>query len=342
MIQEPFASTWLKTDEDRTPYVVLDANPHYWNKTRGPRLDRVVFRNELTPDLALHLCTTTEGQVDIVTQVPPKHAKMVSSSAYAKLVNVNSNRILAGTFNRFKRDVSFDDKNIRLALNLAIQREKIIQEGFYGFASHVPAMTPPWAFDYPEELSSRQYDAYRARELFQASHWPEGRRMKITSTVEFAQAAYLIAADIENTLPIGVDVSIIPRHEEIKWKRIVAEKKLVPAWDIMLASTTALFLEGTPAFFHRKFFGSDGELRVGPELPAFNQLFKKMVAQTDQTNLLEVAKEIDRYVYEEALALFLCSPQDLYAVNRNVIFRPYRTTFELADTEVNEFHWSRR
>jgi len=59
-------------------------------------------------------------------------------------------------------------------------------------------------------------------------------------------------------------------------------------------------------------------------------------------NRANSVEHIDRYVYDEALALFLCAPQALYVVNKHVDFGPYRTTFELAETEVDEEHWSRR
>ena len=51
---------------------------------------------------------------------------------------------------------------------------------------------------------------------------------------------------------------------------------------------------------------------------------------------------MDRYCFEQSLALFLVAPQALYAVNRHVDFKAYRATFELADTEVSAQHWSRR
>ncbi len=54
------------------------------------------------------------------------------------------------------------------------------------------------------------------------------------------------------------------------------------------------------------------------------------------------AYDIDRFVYDETLALFMCSPQSLYAVNREVDFTPYATTFELAECEASANHWSRR
>lgn len=45
--------------------------------------------------------------------------------------------------------------------------------------------------------------------------------------------------------------------------------------------------------------------------------------------------------FEHSKALFLCSPQALYAINKEVDFKAYRATFELADTTVSEAHWSR-
>lgn len=51
---------------------------------------------------------------------------------------------------------------------------------------------------------------------------------------------------------------------------------------------------------------------------------------------------LDKLVYDKALALFLCAPHAPYAVNREVAFTPYRTTFELAECEGPKNHWSWR
>ena len=64
--------------------------------------------------------------------------------------------------------------------------------------------------------------------------------------------------------------------------------------------------------------------------------------RTSQVRLAQVTNRLDRFVYDEALALFLCAPQALYAVNKHVDFTPYATTFELAQTKVGKEHWLRR
>src|SRR5260370_35663471 len=124
--------------------------------------------------------------------------------------------------------------------------------------------------------------------------------------------------------------------------RMLMEKKLPLPWDMLIFGWFDLSSEAPPAGVMREFFGADGAFRAGPELPEFKRLYTEMAAQIEGEKLVKMAERIDRYVFDEALALFLCAPQALYAVNKHVSFGPYRTTFEVAETEVDEQHWSRR
>jgi peptide/nickel transport system substrate-binding protein len=124
MQSNPLECTWLTVSEDRTPYVVLNANNRYWNREREPRLEKVVFRNDLSPQEALKLCISTEGQVDIVTEVSPENAGLVRASQFAKLVAVDANEVVAGVFNCFKSDVNFNDRRIREATTSVVCSEQ--------------------------------------------------------------------------------------------------------------------------------------------------------------------------------------------------------------------------
>jgi peptide/nickel transport system substrate-binding protein len=166
--------------------------------------------------------------------------------------------------------------------------------------------------------------------------------LRIAAPEPFGGIAQLVSADIKSALDIGVDVIVVPQEKLLAGTRLLVEKKLIPPWDTLIFGWFDLSSEAPPAAIHREFFGSDGAFRAGPEVPEFNKLYAEMAAQIDGQKLVKVAEQIDRYVYDEALALFLCAPQALYAVNKHVNFGPYRTTFELAETEVDEEHWSRR
>ncbi len=97
--RQPFACTWLWR-EDRTPRLRLVANPRYWDTGRGPHLQEVVFRNDLSPERALELVCTTEGEVDIMTEVSPADAERVERSEHAKLVATDAICAIAGVINR--------------------------------------------------------------------------------------------------------------------------------------------------------------------------------------------------------------------------------------------------
>ncbi len=77
-------------------------------------------------------------------------------------------------------------------------------------------------------------------------------------------------------------------------------------------------------------------------MPAFASLYARLVGETARLKQAEISHQIDKFVHDEALALFLCAPQALYAVNKEVDFTPHATTFELAQTKVSAKHWSRR
>lgn len=322
--------------------MILNANRNYWNKERSPKLESIIFRNDISMEKALDLCMNTEGEVDIVTHVPPQLASKVKSSKYAKVVNVPGNRVLAGTFNRYLEDVNFHDRKLRLAFNLAINRSEMIEKTFSGYATEVPALTPPWAFDFPNELKPIEYNPVAAQALLKETHYPKNRVLRIATIKPFETTVRFIAEQISHSLEIKVSVKVISPEEKVKWLRVIAEKRLVPNWDLFINNSAALFFEGTPAYFHRDLLGRDGAMRTGPVLPEFERLFNAMKQETNRELLLEKAKQIDRFVYGEALALFLCAPDSIYSVNKHVDFQPYRTSFELVDTSVSVEHWSRR
>ena len=338
----PFASAGLIESEERAARLVLEANRSHWNLERGPRLERVVFRNDLTPANALDLCISTEGEVDIVTEVSPADAARIKASQFANLVTCDANRVLVGIINRSSPDVPLADQRARKALNLAVDRQKVINEGLAGFAHPISALTPSWCGGFPPDAKPYPHDPEQARKLMDEIGWPQGRNLRIAAPEPFAGIARLVASDVQVALGIGVDIIVVSQEQMPAGSRMLMEKKLPLPWDLLIFGWFDLSSEAPPAAVHREFFGTDGAFRAGPELAEFNRLYTEMAAQIDGEKLVKVAEQIDRYVFDEALALFLCAPQALYAVNKHVSFGPYRTTFEVAETEVDEQHWSRR
>ena len=338
MSAEPYACSWLIEAEQRDPLVVLEANLDHWNRARGPWVEKAVFRNDLTPDRALELCLTTDGEVDIVTEVSPADADRVQASEHARLVVNDANRVLVGIINRQERDVPLQDPQVRRALNLAVDRAKVIEQGLAGYATPLSALTPPWCSGYPAGAQPYDHDPEQAKALF--SSWPAGRPLRLATAGAFEGVAALLADDLRSSLGVEVEVLVVPEAVSAAGARVLVENKLTSPWDILLFGWFDLSSEAPPAAVHREFFGLDGAFRAGPPVPEFDALFDEMKVQLDGEQLVEVAERIDAMCFDQALALFLCAPQALYAVNNHVSFGPYRTTFEIAEVTVDDDHWS--
>jgi ABC-type transport system substrate-binding protein len=341
-VRPDFVATNIITGEDRTPRVVLEANVAH-NSGRAAKLKRVVFVNDLAPADALAAVCDREGEIDIVTEVSPADARRVEDSRYAQLVKIDANRMLTGVFNTYEgNDAPLQDVRMREALNWAVDRHRIAEEGFAGYATPLAALTPTWCNGAVAGLEPRRRDPARAKELAEAAGWPDGQALRIAAGSALEPIARMVAADIGDALGIACEIIVVPAEEVVAGTRALIEKKLPPPWDILLNPWFDLSSDNPAAFVHREFFGHDGAFRAGPIDPEFDRMFAELARTIDPDRARALAEQIDRYVYEQSKALFLCAPNALYAVNRHVDFKAYRATFELADTEVSAEHWSRR
>ncbi len=343
--EDPFAATWLWREE-RTPRLRLVANPAYRDRARGPRLREIVFRNDLSPAEALERCLTTEGEVDIVTEVAPADAARVAVSAHAKLVAIDAIRSVAGIIARDADDLPLGDRRARQALNLAVDRRRLVREALFGRARPLAGLTPPTALTaphrFPDRFAPYPHDPERAAALWRAAAGAGCRPLRLAAQEQFERVAYQVAADLRGALGVAVEVTVYGAEGMREARRRLAERAAPRAWDILLLEQTAQTGDAPTLELHRAFVGASGEYRAGPVVPAFEALWADLTRQTSRVRQVWAQNRLDRFVRDEALALFLCAPQALYAVNRHVAFRPYRTTFELARTSVGAEHWSRR
>jgi peptide/nickel transport system substrate-binding protein len=337
----PFHCVWFQT-EDRTPRVVLEANPNYWNTKRGARLEKVVFLNDVSQKDAIEKVCAGEGEVDIVTNVAPEDVEKIENSEHAKIVAADALRNVFGVFNRAGDDNLLNDVRLRQAFNLALDRDRLVKEGLKGYGEPAGSLTPLWTYSFLTRPKPYDCDPKKAAKLRLEAGWEDSRELRLAVPNEFEKLGHLVAQNLRDGLQLTVDLKVLTSAEKLTDLRNLAERKGEFDWDVFLYGWSGQISDAPPLELHYQVLGKYGALRRGGETPAFDDLYRQFNKQTEQAKQAQFANDLDEFVREDASALFLCSRQAIYAVNREVSFTPYASTFELAECEVGKNHWSRR
>ena len=103
--------------------VTLERNDQYWDKTRIPKLDKMVLFP--MPEATTRLAALRSGQVDWI-EVPPPDAVPSLKSAGFNIVANSYPHSWPWTFNLTKEDSPFRDMRVRHAINYCVNRDGLV------------------------------------------------------------------------------------------------------------------------------------------------------------------------------------------------------------------------
>src|SRR5215831_5159827 len=181
-----------------TDRVVLEANLAYWDTTRLPRLQRVIYDNTLAQHDAVELVKTGEGRVDLVSELSPLETLRVAQSPFAKVVKSRDNLgYLFGQFNMLKAGSPWRDVRLRQAVNVAINREDLIRYATKGNGVIVPALLSVNTFGYDPDLAPYAFEPVKARTLLREAGYPDGLAVTLIAPLALEVQATVIGKMLE-------------------------------------------------------------------------------------------------------------------------------------------------
>ena len=329
--------------DKRSDRVVLEANTDYWDPSRFPRLQRIVFDNTLSQKEAVELAKTSEGRVDLVTELSPLDTLRVAQSAFATVVkNRGSLWTVFGQFNMRKVESPWHDVRLRRAVNVAINREDFIRYATKGNGVALPALFPVHSFGYNPELAPYPFDPVKAQHLRQEAGYSNGLSIALIAPEELEIQATVVSKMLEQA-GFTVDLKILD-STAYNQQVLLSHQEQPPehqVWDIALASWNdpANF----PLFEIYYNFALGGAYDWVSEAAALRQLYEQAARTVDRERQQALMRQMEQQTHDQAYFLFLYNPIKLYAVNKAVEFVPYvTTTLNFAETSVTEHHWSVR
>jgi peptide/nickel transport system substrate-binding protein len=192
----------------------LTPNPRY--PLARPWLDRLVLR--ILPDETARILALEAGEVDVVADLPAAAARRLAEDPGVALHEI-SGRVFGLVMWNTARPV-LAPTTVRRALSLAIDRERICQDLFGGFARPAASYLPPALWNHHADLAPDPHDPDAARRLLEQARWydrdgdgvreRDGRRLQLEVIYRGGDPATDDVAAVvrQNLQEVGVQVRL--------------------------------------------------------------------------------------------------------------------------------------
>lgn len=153
---------------DRNDKIVLEANADYWGGR--PPLDRIIFQS--IPDNAVRLIKLQEGSLHAMEFPNPDDFQQIRADDQLELLMQPGINIGYLAMNMDKPP--FDNRNVRLAINHAINKAAIVEHLYQGMGIPAKNPIPPTLWSYDDTIEDYGYDPERAKQLLAEAGYPDG------------------------------------------------------------------------------------------------------------------------------------------------------------------------
>ena len=263
----------MSTPTKRSGRVVLEANVDYWDKSRAPRVKRIVFDNTLSQKDAVDLVKSGEGRMDLVTDLSPVETLRVAQSSYATVVKNRGGLLTVfAQFNMRKTGSPWRDVRLRQALNHAINRTDLIQYAAKGNGVVIPALIPVQEFGYDPNLAPYAFAPTKAKDLLRQGGYPEGRPISLIASEEMEVQTTVVSKMLEQVgLKVRAEILDAVTYNKKTFLSGLDQPAEKQTWDIAL--TAYLDPLNFPAYLLYHYFALDGAFDWVAEQPELRQLY---------------------------------------------------------------------
>ena len=182
--------------------VTMRRHPGAWRPAQIDELEFIAL-----PEAPSRVQGIQSGALDIAMQLGPDDGPAIRAAG-ATLETRPMGSVMGLSFIT-TRPSPLTDRRVRLALNLAVDRELMVREIFHGTTEVADQHASPLAFGFHPELEPYPHDPDRARELLAEAGYPEGFRFTAQVVVGAGagdSAVYqYVAAELRR---IGVDMQL--------------------------------------------------------------------------------------------------------------------------------------
>ncbi len=315
--------------------VILERNPNYWNVdefgNQLPYLDAVKF--SFIKEKKSELLEFKRGNLDMIFRLPIEMIpNILGELDQAKEGNATFEMQVVPAMSTFyygfqHQSEIFSKKEVRLAFNYAIDREKIVNytlqgEGLAGKYGIVP---PAFTGYDSKALKGYTFDVDKARKYFAQAGYPDGKGFpKLTLQINSGggdrniQTAEVIQKMLKENLNIDVEINVMPFAEHLEnletGKALFWRAQWVGDYPDPETFLTLLYSKHIPPKLSDKSFLNS----VRYKSAKFDSLFTAALQEIDDKKRMDLYRQADQVAIDDGAIMPIFYDEDYRLVQSNV------------------------
>jgi peptide/nickel transport system substrate-binding protein len=273
--------------------IVLQKNQNYWQNGL-PKSQALEFLFIPKDEWKLALL---ENKADIVTNFPGKEARLLAPTKDIKIIKQN---ILASYwFLLNNRQGPLANPLVRRAINLAVNRDDLIQYVAYGNGSKMGSMGMPGEFGAEKSQYDYPYNVEEAKELLSRAGYPDGIVLKGWVTEMNETVAKILKKQL-SLAGIGLDYEILSRTEYSKKFELAKLKNNQVPEGLDFAINLVPNPFGNLGFHILCLLYSNGIQSIS-SYPELDKMYEDFVKSENEIIAKQKLETIDEYIHKESL-----------------------------------------
>lgn len=295
---------WVKDD-----HIEMDSNPSYWG-TKPTGIDEIIWKS--VPDDNARSSGLLAGEFDIASNLPISDASQIQQAGNLKLVEVPSYRVFTislSTLDKYKGPLH--DKRVRQALNYAVDKQAIVDSLFLGKAKTLSGQVlRPDQLGFNAAVKDYPFDPAKAKQLLADAGFAKGLELDF----KFPSGRYAQDREVAEAVSgMLADVGVKTNMHALEAGEFLRQMNAAELAPLALVG----FAPANDPDFQISQYRSDWRYSQtnSPELDA---LIDAGVQEVDHDKRAAIYQKAVTLMHDDALALFLYDPSDLYGTSSGV------------------------
>ena len=293
----------------RGAHFTMRRNDKYWGAP--PNVREIVWRP--VKEDAARIAAIESGQADIINQVPVHEIDRLKRNPRVRVEMLRGLRVLYIGLNPAHKP--FDNKLVRQAFNYAVDQEAIIKHVHENQVYGLKGLLGPQMLGYDDQLENYPYDPEKAKKLLAEAGYPNGL------TVDFNTHAGRYQKDRETAQAIASQMAKAGIKTNIKTPEyaIYEEDFNNGKYGMYMFGRGSIT---DPEAFYIRYFRSGRGKRLSYKNPDFDRIFDQQSETFDSAKREEMLRQLGKILHEDCPVIPLYNTADVYAVRREVIWKP--------------------